>query len=267
MDLKQYEQLAKDYEEYKAAGKIWGVVRQERISKLKFPRIDKNIIEAFKALDDVTSTVSDVLDSMGIAGAVSASHCRPVLPGRKIVGTAITLRNIPERMTVTEGYVHKRYNDIRLATKDMYYLAEPGDVLVVDGTGSLDISHIGGQSCTVAKACGMAGTVVDGCIRDIDTIRKLDYPIWSKGVTPITGKFRIEAIEINGPVRFHNVQVIPGDLVIADDTGIVFIPADKVEEVLREVQRILALEAKLTDMVDADAPLDEIRTVYKQRYQ
>ncbi len=161
MDLKQYEQLAKDYEEYKAAGKIWGVVRQERISKLKFPRIDKNIIEAFKALDDVTSTVSDVLDSMGIAGAVSASHCRPVLPGRKIVGTAITLRNIPERMTVTEGYVHKRYNDIRLATKDMYYLAEPGDVLVVDGTGSLDISHIGGQSCTVAKACGMAGTVVD----------------------------------------------------------------------------------------------------------
>ena len=267
MDPKKYEELAKEYQEYKEKGKIWGVVRQERISKIKFPRIPQEYIDQFMALEDVTSTVSDVMDSLGIAGAVSASHIKPLFPNRKIVGTAVTLRNIPERMSCTQGYVDKRYDDIRMATKDMYYLSEPGDILVVDGGGSLDISHIGGQSCTVAKACHMGGTVVDGCIRDIGTIRKLDYPIWSKGITPITGKFRIEAIEINGPVRVHNIQVIPGDLVIADETGVCFIPAERVKEVLDEVKRILKLEDDLTDLVNKDSSLDDIRTVYKQRYK
>ena len=266
MDLKKYELLAKEYEEYKEKGKIWGLVRQERISQIKFPRISKEIIDQYMALDDVTSTVSDIMDTMGIAGAVSASHIKPVFPNRKIVGTAVTLRNIPERMTVTQGYVAKRYDDIRMATKDMYYLSEPGDILVVDGGGSPDISHIGGQSCTVAKACKMGGTVVDGSIRDIDTIRKLDYPIWSKGITPITGKFRIEAIEVNGPVRIHNIQVIPGDLVIADETGVCFIPADKVDVILAELKRIINLETDLTVLVDKDASLEEIRNVYKKRY-
>ena len=265
--MNRQEMLERDYEEYKAKGKIWGVVRQERISLIKFPRIKKEIIDQFMELDDLTSTISDVMDSLGIAGAVSATHVKPLIPGKKVVGTAVTLRNIPERMTATQGYVAKRFDDIRMATKDMYYLSEPGDVLVVDGGGSPDISHIGGQSCTVAKACQMAGTVVDGCIRDIDTIRKLDYPIWSKGITPITGKFRIEAIEINGPVRFHNIQVIPGDLVVADETGICFVPADKVEDVLNEVKRIIKLENDLTVLVDKSAPLDEIRKVYKQRYK
>src|SRR5438128_182703 len=97
------DQLAREYEEYKAQGRIWGGVPQERIKKIKYPRIDKKIVDAFMALEDLTGTISDVLDSMGIRGTVPASYLAPIMPGSKIAGTAITLRSIPERKTVTQG--------------------------------------------------------------------------------------------------------------------------------------------------------------------
>ncbi len=175
----------------------------------------------------------------------------------------MTLRHIPERITCTQGYAVKRAN--RLATIDMYYLAEPGDILVVDGGGSLDVSHVGGMSCVFAKALKMGGTVVDGCIRDIDTVRKLDYPIWSKGITPITSKYRIEAIELNGPVTIHDVQVLPGDLVLADETGICFIPPDMVEVILKELIRRTKLEDEQTALINNAASLEEIQAINKRR--
>jgi 4-hydroxy-4-methyl-2-oxoglutarate aldolase len=263
--MNRYEIWKRDYEEYEAKGKIWGTARPERISQFKFPRIDRAVIDQFLQIEDLTSTISDIMDSMGIAGAVSASQIKPLFPSRKIAGTAVTLRHIPERITCTQGYVINRVKDIRLATMDMYHLAEPGDILVVDGGGSPDISHIGGMSCIVANASKMGGTIVDGGIRDIETIRKLDYPIWSRGITPITSKYRIEAIELNGPVKIHNVQVIPGDLVIADETGVVFIPPDKIESILAELIRLTKLEDELTELVNKAGNPEEIRAAHRRR--
>ena len=110
------DQVLKDYEEYKAQGRIWGGVPPERIARIKFPRIDKKIIEEFLALDDLTGSISDVLDTLGINGAIPASYLAPLLPGSKIAGTAITLRSIPERKTATKGLIDKDY--IRMATRD-----------------------------------------------------------------------------------------------------------------------------------------------------
>ncbi len=97
------DQVLKDYEEYKAQGRIWGGVPPERIAKIKFPRIDKKIIDGFLELEDLTGSISDVLDGLGIRGAIAASHLAPLLPGSKIAGTAITLRSVFERKTVTKG--------------------------------------------------------------------------------------------------------------------------------------------------------------------
>ncbi len=259
------EKLQKEYDEYQKQGRIWGGIDKERIRKIKYPRVDKSIIDQFLKLDDLTSTISDILDSMGLCGAIPASFMAPILPDRKMVGPAITLRSIPERKTTTQGYNDKDF--IRMATRDVYYLAEPGDVFVPDFGGNLEVSNLGGQSCTVAKSCGVIGAVCNGAVRDIPAIKALDYPVWCRGRTPITGKFRIEAIEINGPVTLWEVQVLPGDLIVADDSGVCVVPYDKVETVLEKVKSILAEEAHMRDMINKKASIEELKPFYRKRYK
>lgn len=143
------DEVLRDYEEYKAKGRVWGQVPVERISKIKFPRPEKSVIDRYLALPDMTTTVSDLLDTYGIVGAVAASHIKPLMSGRQMVGTAVTLRSIPERKTVTQGYLDKE--PIKMSTREIYYLSEPGDVLVADFGGNLDVSNMGGQSALVGK--------------------------------------------------------------------------------------------------------------------
>ena len=101
--VKEREQRDKDYAEYEAAGRIWGLVPRERITKIKFPRVKKEIIDGYLSMDDMSTTVSDVLDSYGIDGAIPTSYLHPIIPGSKICGPAVTIRNIPVMMTVMNG--------------------------------------------------------------------------------------------------------------------------------------------------------------------
>lgn len=258
------ETVAKEYEEYKQAGRIWGNVAQERFSKIKFPRPSRDIIDQYLQIKDLTSNVSDVLDSLGLRGAVSSSHLHPIVPGKRIVGPAVTVRSIPERKTPTQGYLDKDF--IRMSTRDIYYIAEPGDIFVADFGGNLDVSNLGGQSCTVAKSCGLIGAIANGAVRDVPTIKELDYPVWSLGATPMTGKFRMEAIEINGPVTLYDIVVHAGDLIIADDSGVCAVPYEHVETVLKKIQSIDEEEAVMRDLIVDKKPLDELRPLYRKRY-
>ncbi|KQR64156.1 dimethylmenaquinone methyltransferase [Arthrobacter sp. Leaf337] len=256
--------VSQDYEEYQSAGRIWGLVPQERIRKIKFDRPSRAIIDRYLAIEDLTTTVSDVLDSLGIIGTVPASYLKPLSTGHRVVGPAVTIRNLVERKTPTQGYVDKDF--IRMSTRDIYYLAEPGDVLVTDTGGNLDVSNMGGQSCTVAQTRGLAGSIVNGAVRDANTIRKLDYPVWSAGITPLTGKFRIEAIEMNAPVQVWNIRVEPGDLIVADDSGICCVPFEHIEYVIDQVEEITANEAHMAELIVKDVPLDELRPLFRKRY-
>ena len=84
----------------------------------------------------------------------------------------------------------------------------------------------------MGKTTGFAGAIVNGAVRDVPAIREVDFPVWSMGVTPITGKFRMEAMEINGPVRLHDIVVYPGDLIVADDSGVCVVPSDKIDQLI-----------------------------------
>ena len=96
-------QRDKDYAEYEAAGRVWGLVPRERITRIKFPRVSRQIIDGYLSMEDMSTTVSDVLDSYGIDGAIPTSYLKPVIPGSKICGPVVTIRNIPVRKTPTQG--------------------------------------------------------------------------------------------------------------------------------------------------------------------
>jgi 4-hydroxy-4-methyl-2-oxoglutarate aldolase len=176
----------------------------------------------------------------------------------------VTLRNIPERKTSTQGYIDKDH--IKMSTRELYYMSEAGDVLVADFGGNLDVSNMGGQSCLVAKTHGFVGSICNGAVRDLPAIREIDYPVWAAGVTAITGKYRIETIEINGPVTVHDIVVLPGDLIAADDSGICAVPPALVVKLIDEAESIGAAEDNMRDMIRKKVPISELKPHFRKRY-
>lgn len=261
----QREQRDRDFEEYEKAGRIWGLVPRERITKIKFPRVPKEIIDRYYKLEDMSTTVSDILDGYGIDGAIPTSYLKPVIPGSKIVGNAVTIRNIPVRKTPTQG-AHD-HDFIAMSTRDIYYMGEPGDVLVSDFGGNLEVSNMGGQSCTVGKSCGFAGNIVNGCCRDVSSIREMGYPVFSVGTTQITGKYRMECVEMNGPVTLCGKLVNPGDLMVADDSGVCIVPQELAEAVIDEAEKIAASEERMRQLIEEKKPISELRPLFRARYK
>ncbi|WP_328302479.1 RraA family protein [Streptomyces sp. NBC_00435] len=121
------------------------------------------------------------------------------------------------------------------------YRAGPGSVVVVE-SGDLDYALAGGNVCAVAQRRGIAAFVLDGLVRDLGEVREAGFPVFSRGVIPIPGGKK-KLGTLGGAVRVGGVTVHPGDIVVADEEGIVVTPAARQEEVLREVRAKLAKEA------------------------
>lgn len=245
---------------------LLGVIPKERIVKIRIKRPSKKIIDEFLKLEDLTPTVSDVLDMIGMPGAIPANVLRPLVQGSRIAGPTVTLRNIPDRTTPHRGFTTRDFPRMG-AERECYNIGKPGDVIVIDGGGRTDRSNMGGLSATIAKTKGIAGNIIDGGARDCDTIRKVKYPVWARSETPISSKFRHEAIEINGPVTCAGVQVRPGDLVLADDSGVAFVPLELVEEVLEKAKEVVTIEEKMRSAILKRAPNQEIMKLYWDRYK
>lgn len=244
-------------EKYK--GRLMGLIPLEKIVAWEIPRPPKTLIQDLLSYDGLTPTISDVLDSLGIKGAIPGSTLKPVIPGKKIAGPAITLKYIPEELTPAQAFREKA--KAKLADRDAYALAEPGDVVVIDGGGQGEISAMGGLSTLVAKKYGLAGNIVDCGVRDIQDIRNLDYPVWSRGLTPISGKFRFAACQINGPIVCAGISVSPGDLVVADDSGVVIIPQRFIKIVSQQVINILKKESRLIAAIEGGSSIEEIKKI------
>jgi 4-hydroxy-4-methyl-2-oxoglutarate aldolase len=121
------------------------------------------------------------------------------------------------------------------------YRAEPGSVIVVEA-GDNDYAVAGGNVCAVAQRRGVEAFVVDGVIRDLAEVREMGFPVFARGVIPIPGTKR--AVEpLNGQVRCGGVNVNAGDIVVADEEGIVVTPRARHDQVLRDAQTKLAKEA------------------------
>ena len=207
---------------------LTGRIATERIRMTSTPKPPHGAVERFLALGECTSLVSDAMDELGISdGAIGASVLKPTLSGRVVVGPALTVRNIAQRVSPFDA---AQRNATKMAEFEAHNLAEDGDVLVVAGVNGM--SNMGGISAMTGKRSGERGAIVMGGVRDVQHSRGIDYPVWASEITPVTGKWRLETVEINGEIQMNQVRVNSGDLVIADDTGVVFIPRADISRVL-----------------------------------
>jgi len=124
------------------------------------------------------------------------------------------------------------------------YRAAPGSVLVV-AAGDADYAVAGGNVCAVAQRRGIAAFVVDGVIRDLAEVRDAGFPVFARGAVPVAG-LKAATAPLNEPVRCGGVTVRPRDIVVADEDGVLVVPADRREQALRDGQARASAEAAQT---------------------
>lgn len=218
-----------------------GMFVPEDVRRPTFTRLALATIRQLERVRGLTATASDVLDELGYALAVPGSvlELRSEID-RPAVGHVLTLRYLPERNRAP----NLRESEIpRLAHYVLFEMAEPGDLVVIEATGLDGISVFGGMASLAARRAGIAGCIIDGGVRDLSDIRELGMPVWSRHITPVTGKWRFAAMAINAPICCGSVQVRAGDLALADETGVCFIPNEIAVSVAERVLDVAAQEA------------------------
>jgi regulator of RNase E activity RraA len=201
------------------------------------------VIQAFAALD--TAAVSDAMDKLGLAAGCLG--LAPVVTGVKFAGRAFTVK-YRWCGEVDRGSVGDFLDDV-----------PPGSVVVIDNAGRLGCTVWGDIMTVLAHRKGVAGTVIDGVCRDVPRIRELRYPIFTRGVYMMTGKDRVELEAVNEPVSIAGRQVRPGDIVLADESGVVVVPASRAAEVLSIAQQIEHTEQQILERIAAGQSLREAR--------
>jgi len=191
----------------------------------------EEIIERLSKLD--TCAVSDALDSLNLKGATWG--VRPQWQCPKIAGRAVTMKIKPAGLQQPTQH---------LGTAPIE-AAQPGDIIVIDNGGKLEFSCWGGLLALSAKLKGVSGVVIDGASRDIDEARDLEFPVYARGVVPMTARGRVMQESYNQEIQFAGVQCHPGDLVLADGSGVIIIAKEKEHEVVAAAEAIYAKEQEM----------------------
>jgi len=245
-----------------AEKQLTGRIARERIRLMDVPRPPAGAVEGFRALGDCSGVVADVMDELGIpCGVVGAHILKPTIPGTVMVGPALTIRNVLQRADALDG-AKKHVN--KMAEFEGHNLATPGDVVVIQGVSG--VSNMGGISAQTGKRQGEIGAVVMGGVRDVAHSRAVGYPVWASELTAVTGKWRLETVEINGEIQIGDVRVECGDLVVADDTSVVFVPRARIMDVLALAQKKAAAEEIRCKAIEDGVPVSElIRSTYGEK--
>src|SRR3974390_1618382 len=210
-----------------------GILPADAIGRLELPIIPPDIIAGFRALPDLTGLSSDAMDELGVVGVMPASVLKPIDPEARLVGRALTVMNVAATGGVPEAAAG---GGSGMAEIEAHNLAEPGDILVLQGVN--EVSNMGGMSATIGHRQGELGAIVDGAVRDVDHSRSIGYAIWARSVSQITGKWRVKTVGVNKPVTICDVAINPGDLVLADETGVCFIPRERPTQGLHRARGI-----------------------------
>lgn len=182
-------------------------------------RPDQKIVESFKDLP--TSVIADNMNRMYCMNA----KIKP-LNKTSLIGTAFTVKTRPGDNLL----VHKAID-----------LAKEGDILIVDAQGDLTNAIIGELMVLWAKKKGLGGFIIDGAIRDSDSIATIDFPVYAVGISP-NGPYKDGPGEINVPVVCGGLVVRPGDIIVGDPDGVVVIQPQDAPDLLTQAKNKLAAE-------------------------
>lgn len=199
---------------------------------------DDQIGERLRNLD--ACAVSDALDMLGIGGA--ALDIKPLWPvGSVVAGSVRTIQAGPKSESAPGEHI---------ATRSIV-AADSGDIIVIANQGREDVSCWGGILSLAAVKQGIAGVVIDGACRDIAESHSLGLPLFGRAVVPVSARGRVVQVAMDVPVDIAGVSVDTGDFVIADRSGVVFVPSDAAEKVIALAERIVTREAAMSEAVNA----------------
>ena len=186
------------------------------------------------AKEFLTLPVANVSDSMWRLTA-GGSRLRPMHKSGQLAGPALTVKSRPGDNLM----LHKAID-----------MAEPGDIIVCDAGGDLTNSLMGELMLAHAMKRGVGGFVLDGAVRDVEAFLDVNLPVFAAGVSH-RGPYKDGPGEINVSVAIDGMVIEPGDLVIGDWDGVLSIPLDDVESILKKTNEKQAAEA--VDMAKIEA--------------
>ncbi|MFM0351425.1 RraA family protein [Paraburkholderia sp. RL17-347-BIC-D] len=191
-----------------------------------------------------TTTISDALDKLGIAG--QCLGIAPLDPTFRMAGPAFTVRYVP--CGVHGGTVGDYIDDL-----------PEGTVVTLDNQQRVNATVWGDILTIVATRKHLGGTVIDGVCRDAPRAIEMRYPIFSRGTYMRTGKDRVAVDAVQCTVSIGGVRVNPGDLLVGDRDGVVAVPKERFEQVAEVAQRIDEAENRIREAIERGERLDEVR--------
>jgi regulator of RNase E activity RraA len=192
-----------------------------------------------------TAEISDALDALGLpGGAHGIGH---VAGGRRIFGRAFTVRYAPVAPS-SPGTVGDYLDD-----------APAGAVVVIDNAGRTDCTVWGGILSRLAAHRGLSGTVINGVCRDTAEADAVSYPLYARGRYMRTGKDRVQAETVNGPIDLGGVRVEANDYIVADGDGVVVVPGGRAAEVFELASSLRDAERRIVEATLSGASLAEAR--------
>ena len=203
------------------------------------------------------ASVSDAVDQVTGKRGYMSQDMRAYV-GARFVGRAVTALVRPSRKeesTPARAIQH---------SVQMIDEAKPGEVGIIVMEKGLDIAALGGLMGTAAKARGMAGMVLDGSVRDIAELRALGLPVFARGASPATAVGRFLSAARNVPVQCAGVAVKPGDVIVAGEDGVVVVPSESAEAVLKRAREIDERETKMVPHIQEHKSLRKAIEVFNR---
>jgi regulator of RNase E activity RraA len=194
-----------------------------------------------------TCAISDALDKLGLQGVASGIH--RVATDQRISGRVVTAKLEPDDGRAAAS---RHLGTTAIET------AQPGDVIVMEQRTGIVAAAWGGNLSLAAQLRGIAGTIVEGPARDVDEAHGYGYPVFARSRTPHTARGRIVEVGTNVPIVVGDIAVEPGDYVVADGTGVVFVRAGDIEAVLTAADAVVARERAMVAALREGTPVTQV---------